>query len=133
MTLSDEADARIVSSTTVAGTGLAHPCRMSMPILLSAVLATALTAEMPVIVSDLETGPASHVKIENTATQPVTAWSIAVAKWGVLPTPPEPYLSCPGFLRPKSSNWLGVLNCDDGLTVSTIGEEATFDIAVKSF
>ena len=22
-----------------------------------------------------------------------------MAKWGVLPTPPEPYLSCPGFLR----------------------------------
>jgi len=49
-----------------------------MRFLLAAVLATAVTAEMPVVISDLDTGPASHVKIENTARQPVTAWSIAV-------------------------------------------------------
>jgi hypothetical protein len=54
---------------------------MSMRILLSAlatVLAsTAQAAESPLIVSDLVTGAASHVRITNTSRQPVTAWSIA--------------------------------------------------------
>ena len=33
---------------------------------------------MPLIVSDVTTGASSHVRITNTASQPVTAWSLAV-------------------------------------------------------
>ena len=54
---------------------------MSMRIFLSAILAvaasTAQAAQSPVIISDLVTGEASHVRITNTSRQPVTAWSIA--------------------------------------------------------
>ena len=54
---------------------------MSMRIVFSALLtvmaSTAQAAESPVIISDLVTGEASHVRITNTGRQPVTAWSIA--------------------------------------------------------
>jgi hypothetical protein len=54
---------------------------MSMRLFLSALLvaaaSTARAAESPLIVSDLVTGDASHVRITNTSRQPVTAWSIA--------------------------------------------------------
>jgi hypothetical protein len=54
---------------------------MSMRILLPAVLAAsaALAADAPVAVSDLVTGPSSHVRIANTTSQPVTAWSLAAS------------------------------------------------------
>jgi len=42
--------------------------------LISAVFAA---AESPLTVSDVVTGPSSHVKLTNTAAQPVTAWSLA--------------------------------------------------------
>ena len=42
--------------------------------LISAVFAV---AESPLTVSDVVTGPSSHVKLTNTAAQPVTAWSLA--------------------------------------------------------
>jgi hypothetical protein len=42
--------------------------------LISAVFAV---AESPLTVSDVVTGPSSHVKLTNTAEQPVTAWSLA--------------------------------------------------------
>ena len=51
--------------------------RMFFPALLVAVASTAQAAESPVIISDLVTGEASHVRITNTARQPVTAWSLA--------------------------------------------------------
>jgi hypothetical protein len=55
--------------------------QMSMRTLFSALLvaaaSTAHAAESPLIVSDLATGEASHVRITNTSRQPVTAWSIA--------------------------------------------------------
>jgi hypothetical protein len=54
---------------------------MSMRILLSALvtlsISTAPAAESPLIISDVVTGAASHVKLTNTSRQPVTAWSIA--------------------------------------------------------
>ena len=34
--------------------------------------------DMPVTVSDVTTGASSHVRVTNTASQPVTAWSLAV-------------------------------------------------------
>ena len=52
-----------------------------MHIVLSALLvvmaSAAQAAESPVIISDLVTGEASHVRITNTSRQPVTAWSLA--------------------------------------------------------
>src|SRR5580765_5784511 len=55
---------------------------MSMRMFLFAVLtflAVAVqAAESPLIVSDLVTGDASHVRITNSGSQPVTAWSLAV-------------------------------------------------------
>ena len=42
--------------------------------LISAVFAA---AESPLTVSDVVTGPSSHVKLTNTGAQPVTAWSLA--------------------------------------------------------
>lgn len=39
-------------------------------------LVAALGTETPVVVSDLTTGEASHVRITNTSRQPVTAWSL---------------------------------------------------------
>src|SRR5262249_62232626 len=36
-----------------------------------------LGAEPPLTVSDVVTGPSSHVRLSNTSTQPVTAWSLA--------------------------------------------------------
>ena len=52
-----------------------------MHIVLSALLmvmaSAAQVAESPVIISDLVTGEASHVRITNTSRQPVTAWSLA--------------------------------------------------------
>jgi hypothetical protein len=54
---------------------------MSMRILLPALVAllawTPQADESPLIVSDVVTGAASHVKLTNTSRQPVTAWSIA--------------------------------------------------------
>ncbi len=44
-------------------------------IVLSAAVAAA--AEMPLKVSDVATGAQSHVRLTNTASQPVTAWSLA--------------------------------------------------------
>ena len=41
------------------------------------VVAAAYAADMPVTVSDVVTGAQSHVRLENTGTQPVTAWSLA--------------------------------------------------------
>jgi hypothetical protein len=41
---------------------------------MSAVLAA---AEMPLTVSDLVTGSSAHVRLTNTASQPITAWSLA--------------------------------------------------------
>ena len=54
---------------------------MNVHIALSALLvvmaSAAQAAESPVIISDLVTGEASHVRITNTSRQPVTAWSLA--------------------------------------------------------
>jgi hypothetical protein len=50
--------------------------RMFLPALLVAFV-TVQAAESPLTVSDLVTGEASHVRITNTARQPVTAWSLA--------------------------------------------------------
>jgi len=52
---------------------------MSMRIFLSTVLlaAVASAAEMPLKVSDVATGAQSHARLTNTASQPVTAWSLA--------------------------------------------------------
>jgi len=43
-------------------------------LLLAAVVAA---ADMPLSVSDIVTGPQSHVRLTNNGTQPVTAWSLA--------------------------------------------------------
>jgi hypothetical protein len=63
------------------GTRIAAIGRMSMRIFLFALLtsmaSTALAADSPLIVSDLATGDSSHVRITNTSSQPVTAWSLA--------------------------------------------------------
>jgi hypothetical protein len=62
---------------------LAATIRMSMRIarvtLVSVTLSAGLAAaaEMPLKVSDVVTGGASHVRLTNTASQPVTAWSLA--------------------------------------------------------
>ncbi len=45
--------------------------------LLVVMASAAQAAESPVIISDLVTGEASHVRITNTSRQPVTAWSLA--------------------------------------------------------
>ncbi len=54
---------------------------MSMRYLLSATLLLAsaanAAAQMPLTVSDVVTGPPSHVRVTNTSSQPVTAWSLA--------------------------------------------------------
>jgi hypothetical protein len=54
---------------------------MSIRIFFLAVLATvaasAPAAESPLLVSDLVTGNASHVRLTNSGSQPVTAWSLA--------------------------------------------------------
>jgi hypothetical protein len=61
------------------GTGFAACFRMSMHIIASTVLlaAVAYAAEIPLKVSDVATGAQSHVRLTNTASQPVTAWSLA--------------------------------------------------------
>jgi hypothetical protein len=46
-------------------------------IFLTALISTVLAADVPVTVSDVVTGPSSHVRLTNTASQPVTAWSLA--------------------------------------------------------
>jgi hypothetical protein len=53
---------------------------MSIPIVVSTVLlaAVAYAAEMPLKVSEVTPGAQSHVRLTNTASQPVTAWSLAV-------------------------------------------------------
>ncbi len=51
--------------------------RMFLQALLIAFVSTAQAAESPVMISDLVTGDASHVRITNTSRQPVTAWSLA--------------------------------------------------------
>src|SRR4051812_25696620 len=52
---------------------------MSMRILFITLLvaSTAQAAESPVVINDVVTGEASHVRITNTGQQPVTAWSLA--------------------------------------------------------
>jgi len=54
---------------------------MSMRIFFLSVLtlmaASAQAAESPLIISDLVTGTASHVRLTNSGRQPVTAWSLA--------------------------------------------------------
>jgi len=54
---------------------------MSMPIFASTMLLAALAyaAEMPLKVGAVVTGAQSHVQITNAASQPVTAWSLAVS------------------------------------------------------
>jgi hypothetical protein len=44
--------------------------------------AVAAAAEMPLKVSDVATGAESHVRLTNTANQPVTAWSLAATSQG---------------------------------------------------
>lgn len=51
--------------------------RLFLFALVTAIATTAQAAESPLIVSDLVTGEASHVRITNTSSQPVTAWSLA--------------------------------------------------------
>ena len=51
--------------------------RLFLPALLAAMVSAAQAAQSPVIISDLVTGEASHVRITNTSRQPVTAWSLA--------------------------------------------------------
>src|SRR5438309_3499899 len=46
--------------------------------LLAALTTTIAQTTMPVSVSNLVTGPQSHVRLTNTASQPVTAWSLAI-------------------------------------------------------
>ena len=50
---------------------------MFVSALLISAASTVQAADSPVIISDLVTGEASHVRITNTARQPVTAWSLA--------------------------------------------------------
>jgi hypothetical protein len=45
---------------------------------LSALPALILAGAMPVTLSNLTPGPQSHVRLTNTASQPVTAWSLAI-------------------------------------------------------
>lgn len=54
---------------------------MSMRFLLAALLTTSTVqaAESPLIVNEVVTGEASHVRITNTSQQPVTAWSLAAS------------------------------------------------------
>src|SRR5258706_1595153 len=67
------------------GARLAQVLRMSLRTFVAAALlsAVAQASEMPLTVSDLVTGAASHVRVTNTARQPVTAWSLAATS----PTP----------------------------------------------
>jgi hypothetical protein len=51
--------------------------RLFLPTLLAVMVSAAQAAQSPVIISDLVTGEASHVRITNTSRQPVTAWSLA--------------------------------------------------------
>ena len=48
-----------------------------IPVSMSLWAAVAAAAEMPLKVSDVATGARSHVRLTNTANQPVTAWSVA--------------------------------------------------------
>jgi hypothetical protein len=52
---------------------------MSKTIFASTLLAAAVAAaaDIPLVVSDVVTGPQSHVRLTSTAAQPVTAWSLA--------------------------------------------------------
>jgi hypothetical protein len=52
---------------------------MSIPTIVSTVLlaAFAYAAEMPLTVSDVTAGAQGHVRLTNTSSQPVTAWSLA--------------------------------------------------------
>jgi hypothetical protein len=50
---------------------------MCLAALLTIMVSAAQAAESPLVVSDLVTGEASHVRITNTGGQPVTAWSLA--------------------------------------------------------
>ena len=51
--------------------------RLFLPALLAAMVSAAQAAQSPLIISDVVTGEASHVRITNTSRQPVTAWSLA--------------------------------------------------------
>jgi len=56
------------------------PLRYASPFTFVAIVlsaAVAAAAEMPLKVSDVATGAQSHVRLTNTASQPVTAWSLA--------------------------------------------------------
>jgi hypothetical protein len=61
------------------GAHLAQVVYMSLRIISTVVMlsATVLASEMPLAVGDLVTGTPSHVRVTNTARQPVTAWSVA--------------------------------------------------------
>jgi hypothetical protein len=50
---------------------------MSTLLVVALTASTAVAPETPVVISDLVTGSASHVRITNTSRQPVTAWSLA--------------------------------------------------------
>jgi len=47
------------------------------PLFHTALISTVLAAAVPLTVSDVVTGPSSHVRLTNTASQPVTAWTLA--------------------------------------------------------
>lgn len=51
--------------------------RLLFVALLTSLASTAAAADSPLIISDLVTGDSSHVRITNTSSQPVTAWSLA--------------------------------------------------------
>jgi len=51
--------------------------RLFVVALLTSVAAAAQAAESPLVVSDVVTGDASHVRLTNSGSQPVTAWSLA--------------------------------------------------------
>jgi hypothetical protein len=58
--------------------------RMLLIALLTSVAVAVQAAESPLIISNLVTGNSSHVRITNSGSQPVTAWSVAAM------TEPEP-------------------------------------------
>jgi YD repeat-containing protein len=51
---------------------------MSLRMIFSiALISTVVAADAPLTVSDVVTGPSSHIRLTNNAAQPVTAWSLA--------------------------------------------------------
>jgi hypothetical protein len=72
MRILSSAPVKVLASTVLASTVLASTVSAS-----TALAATAPAPESPLIVSEVVTGAASHVKLMNTGRQPVTAWSLA--------------------------------------------------------